>query len=451
MLSRAPILPLALFLTVGILLLDLPTRRQNAVTWPDGPVRVEAVVTNEPVVKEKSVVVDLLTLQGRHKLKARFLRDSCSEGLALGDGLTIHSTINKVHAWKSGHFDYQRYMVCQGYVGEVYVRPTDWQWQQLSLSSLSWVQRMRLRFLLWRHQLLSHFRQWGIDDQAYGIIAAMTLGEKSQLDASQKEIFSRVGASHVLALSGLHLMIIYTVISLIVGWRRFRTLSQILIVLAIWAFAFLVGLSSSVVRAALMISIYALLSVGYRERMSVNTLAFVAIIMLLVSPLALYDVGFQLSFMAVLAIVLLNPLLSGLIAADVQQRHGWLKALWGLTTVSISAQVGTAPLVAYYFGRLPVWFLLSNYVVIPLATLTLYLALCCIVCFWWSALQGLLATALSAVVILMNRLLEFIATLPAASIEDIRLSAFGILMLYIIIGSGYVLLRLKCLTTRRSG
>jgi competence protein ComEC len=403
---------------------------------------VEAVVTSEPVVKEKSVVVDLLTLQGRHKLKARFRRDSRSERLALGDGLTVLSNIYKVHAWKNGHFDYQRYMVCHGYVGEVYVRPTDWQWQQLSLSSLSWVQRMRLRFLLWRHGLLSHFRQWGIDDQAYGIIAAMTLGEKSQLDASQKEIFSRVGASHVLALSGLHLMIIYTVISLFVGWRRFRTLSQILIVLAIWAFAFLVGLSSSVVRAALMISIYALLSLGYRERMSVNTLAFVAIIMLLFSPLALYDVGFQLSFTAVLAIVLLNPLLSGLIAADVQQRHGWLKAWWGLTSVSISAQVGTAPLVAYYFGRLPVWFLLSNYVVIPLATLTLYLALCCIACFWWSALQGLLATALSAVVVLMNRLLEIIAALPAASIEGIRLTAFGVLMLYIIIGSCYVLLRL---------
>ena len=411
-------------------------------TWPDEPVRVEAVVTSEPVVKEKSVVVDLLTLQGRHKLKARFRRDSRSERLALGDGLTVLSKIYKVHAWKNGHFDYQRYMVCHGYVGEVYVRPTDWQWQQLSLSSLSWVQRMRLRFLLWRHGLLSHFRQWGIDDQAYGIIAAMTLGEKSQLDASQKEIFSRVGASHVLALSGLHLMIIYTVISLFVGWRRFRTLSQILIVLAIWAFAFLVGLSSSVVRAALMISIYALLSLGYRERMSVNTLAFVAIIMLLFSPLALYDVGFQLSFTAVLAIVLLNPLLSGLIAADVQQRHGWLKAWWGLTSVSISAQVGTAPLVAYYFGRLPVWFLLSNYVVIPLATLTLYLALCCIACFWWSALQGLLATALSAVVVLMNRLLEIIAALPAASIEGIRLTAFGVLMLYIIIGSCYVLLRL---------
>ncbi len=442
MLSRAPILPLALFLIVGILLLDLPTRRQNAVSWPDEPVRVEAVVTSEPVVKEKSVVVDLLTLQGRHKLKARFRRDSRSERLALGDGLTVLSNIYKVHAWKNGHFDYQRYMVCHGYVGEVYVRPTDWQWQQLSLSSLSWVQRMRLRFLLWRHGLLSHFRQWGIDDQAYGIIAAMTLGEKSQLDASQKEIFSRVGASHVLALSGLHLMIIYTVISLFVGWRRFRTLSQILIVLAIWAFAFLVGLSSSVVRAALMISIYALLSLGYRERMSVNTLAFVAIIMLLFSPLALYDVGFQLSFTAVLAIVLLNPLLSGLIAADVQQRHGWLKAWWGLTSVSISAQVGTAPLVAYYFGRLPVWFLLSNYVVIPLATLTLYLALCCIACFWWSALQGLLATALSAVVVLMNRLLEIIAALPAASIEGIRLTAFGVLMLYIIIGSCYVLLRL---------
>ena len=444
MLSRAPVLPLALFLIVGILLLDLPAKRQNAVAWPNELVEVDAVVTSEPVVKEKIVTVDLLTLPGQHKLKARFVRDSCSEHIALYDGLRFTSMIKKVHAWQNGHFDYQRYMVCHGYTGEVFVGRYDWQWHPQSLKELSLLQRTRLHFLLWRHQLLQYYRQWGIGDEAYGIIAAMTLGEKSRLDVSQKEIFSRVGASHVLALSGLHLMIIYTVISLFIGWRRFRTASQVITVLAIWAFAFLVGLSPSVVRAALMITIYALLSLGHRERMSVNTLAFVAIIMLLANPLALYDVGFQLSFMAVLSIVLFNPLLSGLIAADVQQRHRWLKAFWGMTTVSVSAQVGTAPLVAYYFERLPTWFLLSNYVVIPLATLVLYLTLCCIACCWWSGVLSLLVTALSFVVTTMSYLLSLIAKLPASSIEGIHLSTFGLCMLYIIIGSVYVLLRVFC-------
>ena len=234
---------------------------------------------------------------------------------------------------------------------------------------------LRQQFLEWRSVLLEKYHEWGVGDEAYGVVAAMTLGDKKAIDKDTKETYRVAGASHILALSGLHLMIIYSVITLLVGWMRFRLLSQVIIVLAIWAFALLTGLSPSVTRSAAMITVYALLSLGYRERMSVNTLAFVAIIMLIISPSMLYDVGFQLSFMAVLSIVLWHPLLNGLIPLHVQQRHHWLSSLWGLVTVSTAAQIGTAPLVAYYFGRLPVWFLLSNFIVIPLATVVLYLTL----------------------------------------------------------------------------
>lgn len=404
---------------------------------------IEAVVVSEPVVKEKVVVVDLLTTQGHHKIKGRLARTTHSEKVKLGDGLQIHTYINKVHAWQQGHFDYQRYMACHGFSGELYAKQGDWQQQQLSLASLSRLERIKLRFLLWRHRLLDHYRQWGVTDEAFGIVAAMTLGEKSQLDSTLKETYSLVGASHILALSGLHLMIIYAVVTMFVGWRRFRIASQVLIVLSIWAFAFLVGLSPSVVRAAFMISIYALLSLGHRERMSVNTLAFTAIIMLLVNPLSLYDMGFQLSFMAVLAIQLFCPMLERVIPLHVQMEHRWLKALWALTCVSLAAQMGTAPLIAYYFGRFVTWFLLSNFVVIPLATLLLYLALLSICTYWWSGLQALLVTALSTIVVFMNYLLEGISHLPLCSIEGIHLSTLQLGCIYLLIGSICILLSLK--------
>lgn len=443
-LNRVPLLPLFLCLVAAIVFVVGPKVRQRLeVDWPDQRMMIEAVVISEPVVKEKIVVVDLLTTQGHRKLKCRLERDTRSEIVRLGDGLQIHAYINKVHAWQSGHFDYQRYMACHGFSGELWVKSGDWQQQQLPLSKLSLLQRTKLRFLLWRHKLLEHYRQWGVTDEAYGIVAAMTLGEKSQLDTSLKETYSQVGASHILALSGLHLMIIYTVITLFVGWRRFRIASQVLIVLSIWAFAFLVGLSPSVVRAAFMISIYALLSLGHRERMSVNTLMFTAIVMLLANPLSLYDMGFQLSFMAVLAILLFCPMLERLIPLHVQMEHRWLKVVWGLTSVSLAAQIGTAPLIAYYFGRFATWFLLSNFVVIPLATLLLYLALLSICTSWWSGLQALLVAALSAIVLLMNRLLAGIAHLPLCSIEGIHLSTLQLGCIYLLIGSGYVLLSLR--------
>ena len=144
-----------------------------------------------------------------------------------------------------------------------------------------------------RQLMTDRYRQWGISDEAIGVVAAMTLGEKSQLDKGLKDTYSKVGASHVLALSGLHLMIIYAFISLFIAWRRFRMVSQVVIIAALWAFAYLVGMSPSVVRSAFMISLYALLSLGYRERMSVNTLSLAAIVMLVVNPQSLYDISFQ--------------------------------------------------------------------------------------------------------------------------------------------------------------
>jgi len=294
-----------------------------------------------------------------------------------------------------------------------------------------------------RQHLLERYRQWGLTDEVYGVVAAMTLGEKSQLDRGLKDTYSQVGAAHILALSGLHLMIIYSVISLFMVWRRFRFLSQIVIILAIWAFAFLVGMSPSVVRSAFMISIYALLSLGYRERMSVNTLAFVAIVMLLCNPQSLFDIGFQLSFMAVLAILLFNPLFAKMIPLHVLQRHRLLNGLWGMTTVSLSAQLGTAPLIVYYFGRFPTYFLLSNYVVIPLATAILYLTVLSMVTFWWAGLQYWLVALLSTIVLLMNDLLKGISCLPYCSIEGLHISILQVGFLYIIIGSGYILLSLK--------
>ena len=426
---------------VGVML-RVRADQQITVEWPEGRQQVECVVISEPVAKEKFIVIDLLTTHGHCKLRGRIVRDSRSEQITLGDGLVINTYINKVHAWQRGHFSYQRYMACHGFAGELFARPSDWHREKLSLSGLTRMERARLRALSWRHRLLQRYRHWGIGDEAYGILAAMTLGEKSQVDTQLKETYSQVGASHILALSGLHLTIIYGVITLFVGWRRIRMVSQLLIVLAIWGFAFLVGLAPSVMRAAFMISVYALLSLGHRERMSINTLAFTAIVMLVIRPLSVYDMGFQLSFAAVFAILLFQPLFNGLVPAHVLQRHRWLKFLWGLTTVSLSAQIGTAPLIAYYFERFATYFLLANYVVIPLATVILYLALATIACCWWSALQGVLVAVLSWFVLLMNYLLTAIANLPGCTIDGIRLSTFGLLTVYVIIASLYVLLRL---------
>ena len=426
-------------------------RQQLDVEWPQEQQEIQLVIASEVKTKEKVVMFDALTATGHQKLRCSIRRDKQSEQLQIGQGLQVFTRIKNIHEWKAGRYDHRQYMQCHGFTGELYAGPQQWQPCIVELKGLSTTARIRLRFLCWRHQLLNHVKQWKMDDDAYGIIAAMTLGERSTLDKELKDTYSRMGAAHILALSGLHLMIIYSVITLVLGWHRYRIGTQVLTVLAIWAFALMTGLSTSVVRSAFMITIYALLSVGYRNRMSVNTLAFVAIILLATNPLSIYDLGFQLSFLSVLGILLIHPLINNLIKADVQQRHRCLSAIWGMVTVSIAAQIGTAPLVAYQFGRFSTWFLLSNFIVIPMAWLILNVALLCMVFFWWSwALSGL-TTILAWLATTMNHALEWMARLPVSSIEDINLSAVQVYLIYIIIVCCYVIISLRYPTAQRSG
>jgi competence protein ComEC len=417
-------------------------RQQLEVEWPKQTVSMQVVVASEPMVRGRTVVMDALVTGSDRKIRCRIARDGESESIRIGDRLEMRTRVKQTHEWQSGHFNYQRYMQCHGFSGEAFVGSGQWRSIGQSLTGLPMTERVRLKALCLRHELLGKYRQWGLSDEEYGVIAAMTLGDKTGLAAEVKDTYAKAGASHVLALSGLHLMMIYAVMSLFVGWWRWRTAEQVSIVLAIWAYALLVGLSASVVRSAFMITVYALTALGYRERMSVNTLAFTAIVMLAVNPLSLWDVSFELSMMAVLAIVLLHPLTNRLMPLHVQQRHRWLSKLWGLTTVSVAAQVGTAPLVAYYFGRLPVYFLLSSYIVIPAATVIVYLALVCVATGWWTTVQLWTAGVLAAVVSMTNSVLGWIAELPKSSVEGLNLSTLQLFLVYLLFGALWVLLAL---------
>lgn len=311
---------------------------------------------------------------------------------------------------------------------------------QSEASQDSRLSRSRTFFLHQRDRLLQRLSDGGLEGDAYAVVAAMALGDKSALTNDLRETYSVTGASHVLALSGLHLGIIYMLLSLLVLGRRWRMFSQLFLIVSIWGFVFLVGMSMSVVRAAIMISVYALLSLGHRDKMSVNTLAFTAIVMLMVHPLSLFDVGFQLSFMAVFSILVWYPFFEGLIPQPFLMSHRLVKWLWTMLAVSCAAQLGTAPLVAYYFGRFSSLFLITNLVVIPAATLILYLSL--IVLFVPS-----IAYLLYNIVTILNSFLERMTLLPWASIKGCHPSVLQTIMVYVVIAALYLLVdRLSCIS-----
>ena len=295
------------------------------------------------------------------------------------------------------------------------------------------IERTQQYFLNQRNILLQRLETAGLSDNQYAVVAAMALGDKSSLTKDLKETYSMTGASHILALSGLHLGIIYALLSLLVVGRRWQMITQVAIILSIWAFVFLTGMSTSVVRSAIMLTVYALLAIGHRQKMSVNTLAFTAIVMLLVSPQALFDVGFQMSFMAVFSILLFTPLFYRPFSAEYLMTHRIIRWLWGMVAVSIAAQIGVAPLIAYYFGHFSCFFLLTNFIVIPAATLILYLSLA-------TLLIPSIGVVLASIVGLLNTTLLYISTIPGATIDGLHPSVMLTASIYAIIFATYYLL-----------
>ena len=403
------------------------------VSWPEEEVISEAVVLTEPVEKPKTMAVDILLTDSQRKLKCYLYKDDRSRGLRIGDGLRIQSRIRPNSEWRRGTFDYKRYLEVHGFSGQTFVSSWKWQKAQVSLKSLSRLERTKLYFLKLRSRLLARIMTEDADGDAVAVVAAMALGDKSALSQELREVYSVTGASHVLALSGLHLGIIYMLLTFLFGGRFFTFLPSYLFTFTtVWSFVFLVGMPVSVVRSAVMLTAYALLSLGHRDRMSVNTLAFTALLVLLASPLSLYDISFQMSYLAVFSILLLVPLSERLFPPSYLMEHRIVKWLWGIVSVSCAAQIGVAPLTAYYFGCFSALFLLTNLIVIPGVTLILYLSMVVFV-------MPSLAYLLLYIVSVLNTLLSTIASIPGASIDDLHPTKLQTTMTYVVIVACYLL------------
>lgn len=366
-------------------------------------------------------------------------------GIVIGDSLQIAIPLLPVFAgvvlvalllWKYEHLQTIAIGICFVVLGSLLIQrqqPEGVSNTKISQQQMSRIDRSKIFFLRQRTKLLERLKEEGVEGDAYAVVAAMALGDKSALTKELRNVYSVTGASHVLALSGLHLGIIYTLISFLIVGRRWQTVSQLFCILSIWAFVFLVGMSVSVVRSAIMLTVYALLSLGHRDKMSVNTLAFAAMVMLLVNPRSLFDIGFQMSFVAVLSILLWLPVFMGVFSERFLMEHRWVKWCWGMVAVSVAAQTGVAPLIAYYFGRFSSYFLLTNFIVIPAATLILYLSLVVL-------LIPRLAYLLIYIVTQLNAVLAYITTIPGASIDGLHPTLLQVSMVYVIILAVYLLL-----------
>lgn len=317
-------------------------------------------------------------------------------------------------------FDYGQYLQRQGISGTAIVYSGYWR-KLLQPSTPTF----KMQALMLREQIVKKFRTWSLEDDVLAIISALTVGDKSKLTREIKATYNAAGVSHILALSGLHIGIL----SMILSWlfyplRRVcggKWIASFLIVGLLWGFAFLSGLSPSVIRAVTMFSAYVVASIFSEDRFSgFSALTLTAFIMLIYQPMYLFDVGFQLSFMAVLGIFLFYPLIDSLFVV----RNKIVAYLWNIISLSLAAQLATLPLILYYFGTFPVYFLLSNLVVAPIAVFILSATLLALALGVFPVVANFVVQGLDFAVRTLNEVMEQIQHWSGAQITSVYLSVW---------------------------
>ena len=391
-----------------------PTERANSMK---ATVRIRANLT-----ENTSIVCD-------ERVMTYFRKDSVSKRIKQGDLLVINATLNLVtNAGNPHEFDYRSYLARKHISRSAFVESGHW----YPLDSYAQGPLINFSNRL-RNNLLDIFKRSGLSGNELAVTSALVLGYKADIDDELRYAYSASGAMHIMAVSGLHVGIIYMVLlavmQLIPFLNRFKWLRALILLVCLWIYALITGLSPSVLRSTIMLSFILAGEVLFRRAYVYNSIAASAFVLLLVNPGNLFEVSFQFSYLAVIAIIFFHNHLSSLLTFQ----HRLPKYLWELTCVSIAAQIGTVPLSLYYFHQFPSYFFLSNLVVIPAASVIIYGALLLFVVSPVPIVFETIGWLLDKFVYLCNFCIFFIEKIPGCVILGIRFGSWEILFAYVFV------------------
>lgn len=354
-----------------------------------------------------------------------------AQQLRYGDRLLLSAPIHPPSAPKNPKaFDYRAYLYLQNIHYQIY--PDTSQWQLLDRDQGHPVLATALR--LRRLALERLHRHLGYGNE-YAIVAALVLGDKRHLSEEVRNAYADTGAMHVLAVSGLHVGLIYLALAwllsrLRLSWRFWAVVKTLLLLLGVWAFALFTGASASVLRAASMFSFIIIGRALQRQSSVYNSLAASAFCLLCFDPYLLFEVGFQLSYLAVTGIVFFQARIYKL--WYIENKMG--DYLWQLLTVGLAAQLTTFPLSIYYFHQFPLYFWLSGLIVVPAAMLILGTGVLVLLAEGiFPALATLLGKVLLGVTWLSNSLIFLLLKLPGGLIGGLWIGLLSLLLLYLLV------------------
>lgn len=364
------------------------------------------------------------------------IKDSAAGKLYYGDELLIPASYHSIDPPPNpAEFNYKKYLANQNIYYQVFLYPH--QYYILNNNAGNPIVTYSLRL---RQRLVEKFKADMHDPEAIAVASTLILGYKADLSNDVLQAYSKTGTIHVLSVSGAHVAILFALLSFVLGFlNRFRygrSIKAIIIITLIWYYALLTGFSPAVCRAAVMISMFIIGKTYSRHINTLNILAVAAFFLLLYDPLFITDVGFQLSYLAVFGLVILQPIVYNLF--DIKNK--WGDKLWALCSVSIAAQVITFPLSAFYFHQFPVYFLVSNLFIITPSAIIMYSGIAYLLLPQIPFVSAALAFVLEKSILMMNKVLAVIEYAPFASINKIWITTVEYLLLYAIIISVFYFL-----------
>ncbi len=329
---------------------------------------VERNKSRKILMKVNGVKMEKEWMGADFKIVAYLEKDSLTAELDPGDKLIIRAGISDFQkAGNPWEFNYPRYMKDRGIYGTLYAASDNWRKldRGSEFSIIIFSSRIRARL----YKILAE----KLDGDELALCSALIFGERDYLSEEVKDSFSRAGVMHVMAVSGLHVGIIYLMLFyslfFLDGFKHGRILKSVVIILLLWLYAMITGLTPSVLRATVMFSFLVIGKNLGRNTNIYNSLALSAFVLLCLNPFYLRNVGFQLSYLAVTGIVFFYPKIYALLSS----RFWVLNKIWMLFSLSVAAQLSTFPLVIFYFHKFPNLFFISNLFVIPLVSVLIYL------------------------------------------------------------------------------
>ncbi|MDL2214778.1 competence protein ComEC family protein [Dysgonomonas sp. OttesenSCG-928-M03] len=417
---------------------------KSAFIFPDIHELYDVTITDIPQEKPNTFAFRTEIAELNKKIVCYLPKDSLSRELTVGDHIIIFSKVARFkNMGNPGEFDYARYMYNKGYAGYTFVWSDRWEKAEDISSPGLFINAAKCR-----QKILNFYSSLNLNNNEYAILSALTLGYKDTLNDDLAESFRATGTAHILAVSGMHIAIIYFIILLLLAFipenSRYSWLKPTITIVLLWTYAFIIGFPPSAVRACSMLTMFCISQIVGKRTYSLNTLFATAFLMLLWNPFWLFDPGFQLSFAAVLSMLLLLPLFSKWIRIE----NKYLRYIWNIFIVSLVAQIGTLPLCLYYFGTFPTYFFLANLLIIPLISIIICNAIFMLIFGCLSSISIPAATLLldisiklyTTLVWVITHTIHFFENLPLAQIQNIKISftalflSWGIIISFIYFG-----------------